>query len=73
MRIRITEETIKLSIDGKLVKFQLNDEVAVTDEIGELCVGAGWADDVDGKVETGERVPGAGGRIEPDTLTHPQG
>ena len=35
--------------------FANGDEVTVSDEVGEAWCGAGWAKDLDGNVETGER------------------
>ena len=68
MKIEITEETIKLNVDGKLVNFVKGDVSTVSDEVGNICLGHGWAKDVDGVVETGERKPGANGPLVPDKV-----
>lgn len=68
MRIKVTEETLKLNIDGKLVAFHEGDQVTVDEDIGRLACAHGWAEDLDGNVETGERIPGASGEIVPDNV-----
>ena len=69
MKIKVTEETIKLNIKGKLVLFRKDDEVTVDDDVGMICVTNGWGDDVSGKVETGIRTPGASGEIKPEQVS----
>lgn len=59
MKIKITESEIKLNVDGQLVTYHEGDQVTVSDAIGELCVRHGWAEDLDGNIETGARIPGA--------------
>ncbi|MGI9202660.1 MAG: hypothetical protein ACR2Q3_01550 [Woeseiaceae bacterium] len=68
MKILITEKVIKVNVGGKLQTFAEGDQVTVDDDIGHLCVANGWAEDLEGKVKTGERVPGASGEIVPDTI-----
>lgn len=60
MRIEITEKRISdVGPDGHLNVWHEGDVVTVDDAYGaELCR-RGWAKDVDGKVATGERRPGA--------------
>jgi len=43
----------------------------VPDEEGEMFCGLGWAKDVDNKIATGERKPGAS-ELNIDSLTQPQ-
>lgn len=55
MKVEVTEKALKS--DGyNLVE---GDTLTVPDEVGARWCGYGWAKDVDGKVETGERKPGA--------------
>ena len=79
-QIRITEETLKLNVGGKLRPFSKGDVVSVGNGptqlepgIAETCLKFGWAEDVDGVEPTGERKPGASGEVMPDTVTLDQG
>lgn len=61
MKVKVTEEVLRSDgynlVDG--------DTLTVPDEVGTKWCGLGWAEDVDGNIETGERVPGVV-RIAPD-------
>lgn len=48
-------ESVKHAIDDELKSFSEGDIVTVPDAVGEYFCSLGWAKDVDGKVETGER------------------
>jgi hypothetical protein len=52
MKVEILEET---GIREAGVLYSHEDQVTVSDEVGERWCGAGWAKDLAGKVETGER------------------
>lgn len=52
MRIKVLEET---GIKDAPYFLSHNDEVTVPDEYGARWCGAGWAQDLDGVVATGER------------------
>jgi hypothetical protein len=54
MRVEITEERLK-DAGYNLGK---GDIITVADEVGRSWCENGWAKDVEGKVESGERVPG---------------
>lgn len=56
MKVEILEETgVKHVVDGELKSFSHGDVVTVPDAVGEYFCSLGWAKDVDGKTETGER------------------
>lgn len=56
MKVEILEEGgVKHAIDDELKSFSHGDVVTVPDAVGEYFCGLGWAKDVDGNVETGER------------------
>ena len=69
MRIKITEETIKLNIGGNLAVFHKDDEVTVDEDVGLACLTHGWATDLDGGVESGVRKPGSNGPLEIQNVT----
>lgn len=46
-------------IEGVPVTFELEDQCSVPDEDGARFCAAGWAQDMDGKVATGEPTGGA--------------
>lgn len=52
MKVEILEKT---GIREAGVLYAHGDQVTVADEVGERWCGAGWAKDLDGNVETGER------------------
>ncbi len=52
MRVKILEKT---GIREAGVLYPQDDQVTVADEVGERWCGAGWAEDLAGNVETGER------------------
>jgi len=64
MRIKVLEKTLKLNVENKLKDFSEGDEVTVEDTIGKTCVQFGWAEDLDGGIPTGDRLPGANGKLE---------
>lgn len=45
------------SIDG--VMYHEGETRVVSDEVAQTACGAGWAEDLDGKIATGERDPSA--------------
>jgi hypothetical protein len=63
MKVEILEERLSSKDRGvdppRLIVAEKGDIVTVSDTCGEHWCAAGWAKDVLGKVETGERVPGA--------------
>ena len=67
MRIKVTEDSLKLNVDGALKTFTKDDEVTVEDIIGNVCVAQGWADDIAGVVPTGPRIEGAA-KVQPNNL-----
>lgn len=52
MKVKILEET---GIREAGLLYPHGDQVTVPDEVGEKWCGAGWAEDLAGNVETGER------------------
>ena len=60
-KITVTEKTLKLNVNGQLQVYTEGDSVSVEDQIADICIKHGWADDTDGDMETGPRIPGASG------------
>ncbi len=52
MKVKILEET---GIKHAGVSYQHDDEVTVDDHVGAMFCANGWAEDLAGEVETGER------------------
>lgn len=71
MQIEISEEVLKLNIDGRLVTHVKGDLVTVDDDVAAVCLANGWAFDPTGKVESVARNPGASGEIFPDKILQP--
>ena len=71
IQVEILEDSLKTQVGGVPINLSKGDRVKVDDAIAEYWCSLGWAQDVDGKVETGERVPGASGEIVPDSVFHP--
>lgn len=71
MRVEILEERLstKDRTTGRLYVQVRGDIITVPDELGAKWCSLGWAKDVDGNVETGERIV-RGARIEPHNVTH---
>ena len=63
MQIKILEASIKLNVDGKLVRFSKDDVATVSTEVGTTCVQFGWAEDTSGAAPTGVRKAGANGPV----------
>ena len=63
MKVRFNE-AVKTGIDDVFHAFSEGDEVTVPDADGEKFCARGWAEDVDGKVPTGVRKPGANAALE---------
>ncbi len=60
MRVEILEERISDTdpATGRHYAQSRGDVVTVPDDVGRRWCAYGWAKDLDGKVETGERIPG---------------
>lgn len=61
MRVEILEERLS-DTDADTDRHYLQhkgDVITVPEKLGAKWCGAGWAKDLDGKVDTAERVPGA--------------
>lgn len=65
MRIKALED---FSIDGE--RFVAGDVRTVDTRIAQIAVGAGWAEDADGKMSKGERKPGATADIKMAPVSH---
>lgn len=61
MRIEVLEESLKDTDQSTGTRYSLSksDVVTVSDECGKRWCGFGWVKDLEGKVKTGERKPGA--------------
>ena len=69
MKIEIIGESCKLTTpDGGLLVLSRGDQITVDDEVGMRAVARGWASDLDGQIQTGERVPGASAAVVPDRV-----
>lgn len=70
MQVKILEERLKDADPetGQHYTLGKGDIVTVSDATGKRWCGYGWAEDVKGKVKTGERIPGPQA-IEPQDLT----
>ena len=65
MRVEITEKKLK---DGGYDLVE-GDTITVPDELGNAWCARGWCRDTEGKVATGERIPGAA-QLEVQTAKH---
>lgn len=61
MRIEVLEESLKDTdqATGKRYELSKGDIVTVRDEYGARLCGFGWVKDLEGKVKSAERKPGA--------------
>ena len=71
MKVEILEERLKDGdrVTGQQYDLHAGDRVTVSDQCGEWWCSQGWARDLDGNVETAERVV-RGARIDPDKASH---
>lgn len=71
MRVKILEESLRSVCreTGQRYNLSRDDVVTVADSTGAHWCAMGWAEDVAGEVETGERTPGAV-RVAPDSTRH---
>jgi len=66
IRVRILEENLKSKHDGRVYIQEKDDQISVPRELAERWCAAGWAEDLSGSIETGERKPGATGIFQPN-------
>lgn len=62
MKVKVLEERLKFTDPGTGLfhSVERDDQITVSAEWGEkMCCDLGWVEDLSGKLETGERHPGA--------------
>lgn len=71
MRVEITEKRLSDACEetGRHFLQHEGDVVTVPDSLGQKWCKHGWAKDVDGKIETGERIV-TGARLRVDSIKH---
>ena len=70
MKVKVLEEKLRGADPetGQRYNLERDDVITVPDEVGERWVTNGWAEDVAGKVKTGERREVKGQTINPKSI-----